>query len=129
MKDFSEELNQLTEAIIGAAVEVHRHLGPGFAEISYHRAMMIELEDRGIPFVSESPTHLLYKRRSIGDGKIDLLIDGKVVVELKAAEANPKKYRRQASAYLKATGLQVALIINFEEELLKDGIVRVVQTH
>ena len=128
MEKLSPEMNKLSEAIIGAAMEVHRELGPGFAELTYHRALMIELEDRGIRFQSEVPTQLHYKRRSIGEGRLDLLVEGKVVVELKAAEANPKKYQRQAVAYLKATGLQLGLVINFEADLLKDGITRVIHT-
>lgn len=128
MQELSDEMNRLSEAIIGAAMEVHSELGPGFAEVTYHRALMIELEERGIQFTSELPVQLVYKNRSIGEGRLDLLVEGKVIVELKSAEANPRKYRRQAVAYLKATNLQLGLIINFEAEALKDGIARVIHT-
>jgi GxxExxY protein len=122
----SAQLNALAERVIGAAIEVHRALGVGFEEGTYHRALMIELQLLGIPFKSEEPVVLEYKGQTIGNGKIDLLIDDQLVAELKAAPANPKKYSRQALAYLKATGLRLGLIINFEVELLKDGVSRVI---
>ncbi len=121
-----EQDNELTEAVIGAAIEVHRHLGPGFHERTYHRAMMIELQERGIAYQSEVPVKLTYKGRTIGDGKIDLLIEQQLVLELKAAEANPKKYTRQAVAYLRASNLRLGLVINFESEVLHKGVCRVV---
>lgn len=117
--------SELTEAVIGAAIEVHRQLGAGFQEKTYHRALMIELEERGIVFRSEVPVQLEYKGRDIGEGRIDLLIEEQLVVELKAAEDNPKKYRRQVVAYLRASKLRLGLVINFEAELLRDGIARV----
>jgi len=117
--------NALTEAVIGAAIEVHRQLGPGFQEKTYHRALMIELEERGILFQSEVPVQLEYKSRDIGDGRIDLLVNDQLVLELKAAEDNPKKYRKQVVAYLRASKLRLGLVINFEAELLRDGIARV----
>ncbi|MFI4859556.1 MAG: GxxExxY protein [Phycisphaerales bacterium JB063] len=120
-----EELNELAEAVIGAAIAVHRELGPGFHETTYHRAMLIELELRSVAVQSEVPVALRYKNRPIGNGRIDLLVAGRLVVELKAAQANPKKYRRQTLSYLKATQLRLGLVINFEAELLKDGICRV----
>tara|TARA_R110002111_G_scaffold42180_4_gene77799 strand:+ start:1030 stop:1482 length:453 start_codon:yes stop_codon:yes gene_type:complete len=121
-----DALNTLAEAVIGAAIEVHRELGAGFHETTYQRALMIELELRGVSFASEVPVTLVYKDKPIGDGRIDLLLDNSLVVELKAAPANPEKYRRQVLSYLKATGLRLGLIINFEVELLKDGISRVI---
>lgn len=118
--------DELVEKIIGAAIEVHRHLGAGFAEATYHKAMEIELSLRQIPFASEVPIGLQYKNRALGEGRIDLLIDKRLVVELKACEANPERFRRQVVCYLKATGLPLGLVINFEVELLKQGINRVV---
>ena len=120
-----DKQSELTKAVIGAAIEVHRHLGPGFKEITYHRALMIELRLRDIAFESEVTTELMYKEEGIGDGKIDLLVENELVVELKAAEHNPDKYRKQVVAYLKSAGLQLGLLINFEAEVLKDGIARV----
>ena len=120
------ELNLLSKQVIGAAIEVHRHLGPGFAEVSYQRAMAIELELRAISFMQEVPVQLKYKGRDIREGKIDLLIEEKLVVELKAAEANPEKYKRQVLTYLKSRGNRLGLVINFEASVLTQGISRVI---
>lgn len=120
-----EAINDLVEDVIGAAIEVHRALGPGFQEITYRRALEIEMRRRGIRFVVEVPVALEFKGEAIGQGRIDVLVEQVLVLELKAAEANPKKYSKQASVYLKATGLRLALIINFEVERLVDGIARI----
>lgn len=119
-------LNELAEKVIGAAIEVHRELGAGFQETTYHRALMIELELLGIPFKSETPVLLEYKGHAIGEGRIDLFVDNQLIVELKSAAANPKQYRKQVLSYLKATGMRLGLVINFEVEVLKDGIARVI---
>lgn len=121
-----DTLNALVERVIGAAIEVHRSLGPGFAESTYQRALTIELRLRGISFKTEVPVQLRYKEELLGEGRIDLLVESRLIVELKAAEANPKKYRRQVVSYLKATGLHLGLIINFETDVLKEGISRVI---
>lgn len=119
-------LNELAEKVIGAAIEVHRELGAGFQETTYHRALMIELELLGIPYKSETPVSLEYKGHTIGEGRIDLFIANQLIVELKSAVANPKQYRKQVLSYLKATGMRLGLVINFEVEVLKDGITRVI---
>lgn len=120
-----DHLNDLVERVISAAIEVHRELGPGFQEITYRRALEIELRRRGIRFRVEVPVSLEYKGEKVGEGRMDLLVEEMLVLELKAAEANPKKYSRQASVYLKATGHRLSLIINFEVERLVDGIARI----
>lgn len=125
MQPIDEVLNELAERVIGAAIEVHRALGAGFQESTYHRALLIELAEQGMAVTSEVPVSLRYKGKTIGEGRIDLLVEGRLVVELKAAAANPKKYRRQVVTYLKAGGYRLGLVINFESELLKDGIARV----
>ncbi|MEM9418933.1 MAG: GxxExxY protein [Planctomycetota bacterium] len=120
-----EDTDELVTAVIGAAIEVHRAFGAGFKESTYHKSMMVELGLRGIEFESEVPVVLKYKDKPVGEGRIDLLIKNCLVVELKAAESAPSKYRRQVVAYLKATGHTLGLVINFEVELLKDGVSRV----
>lgn len=125
MEPIDEVLDELAERVIGAAIEVHRALGAGFQESTYHRALLIELAEQGMAVTSEVPVSLRYKGKTIGEGRIDLLVEGRLVVELKAAAANPKKYRRQVVTYLKAGGYRLGLVINFESELLKDGIARV----
>jgi GxxExxY protein len=126
MRDMPSKLNQLTESVIGAAIEVHRQLGPGFHESTYHRAMEIELEIRGVPFVSESPVELGYIGRSIGEGRVDLLVGGSIVVELNTVERIAPIHHAQVISYLKATRHTVGLLINFNIELLRDGVKRIV---
>jgi len=125
--DVDGELNKLSERVIEAAIEVHRSLGPGFQEYTYHRAMMSELKQRDIPFESEAPVSLMYKGESIGDGWIDLLVEGRLV-ELKAAEANHDRFRKQALAYLKARRLTLGIVLNFEVEAIRKGMLRVVNS-
>ncbi|MEO1087493.1 MAG: GxxExxY protein, partial [Acidobacteriota bacterium] len=119
------DIEEVVERVIGAAIEVRRHFGAGFRETTYHRAMEIELRRRDIAFESEVPVVLKYHDEVIGEGRIDLLIDRRLVVELKAASAKPDMFRRQVVSYLKAGGYELGLILNFETELLKHGITRV----
>jgi GxxExxY protein len=125
-KPVPDALNSRAEKVTGAAIEVHRELGAGFQEATYQRVLMIELELLNTSFASEVPATLRYKERDIGEGRIDLLIDGRLIVELKADPANPKRCRQQVLSYLRATGLRLGLIINFGVEILKDGISRVI---
>ena len=128
MQDIDPELNALSEAVIGAAIAVHRELGAGFAELTYRRAMEVECRIRGLGFACEVPVQLLYRNESIGDGRIDMLFEDRLVVELKATQANPQRYRRQVVAYLKSTDLKLGLVINFEVGALRDGLCRVVNS-
>jgi GxxExxY protein len=128
MNDMPEQINRFTKAVIGAAIEVHRQLGPGFIESTYHRALEVELELNGITYDSEKPVALEYKGRPIGERRLDLLIDGQVVVELKAVDKLCSIHQAQVMSYLKATGLSVGLLINFNVEVLRDGIKRIVLT-
>ena len=121
-----ERLNRLSESVIGAAIEVHRHLGSGFLESTYERALSIELELRGIQHEIQKPVALTYKGKSIGDGKIDVLVEGELIVELKAVKELADAHKTQVLAYLKATDLKLGLLMNFHSPLLKDGIRRVV---
>lgn len=127
--DIDPRLNELAEQVIASAIEVHRHLGPGFLESTYHRALAIELRRRGVSFTSEVPVTLTYKDEPIGDGRIDMLVDGALIVELKAVEGSCERFRRQVALYLRASGHTLALLLNFHGELMKDGILRVVHTH
>jgi GxxExxY protein len=126
MRDVDDRINELTEAVIGAAIEVHRQLGPGFVEAAYHRALAIDLAMREVAFESEQPIRFLYKGRAIGEGRIDLLIHERVVVELKAVDILAPIHQAQVISYLKAIGHHVGLLINFSVELLRDGIKRVI---
>ena len=119
----------LSEAVIGAAIEVHRVLGPGMPETGYRNALSHELSLRNIPHRSEVPCPILYKGKHVGEGRLDLLVDGLIIVELKAVEALTPIHRAQVVTYLKVTKLKLALLINFNVMILKDGIKRIVNTH
>ena len=128
MQEPSQELDQLAHDVIGAAIEVHRILGPGFLERSYQRALAIELRLRKIPHFIESPIHLDYKGESIGEGRIDILVADQLVVELKTVDELSPLHEAQALAYLKATGHELALLINFNTPTLKQGIKRIIRS-
>ena len=116
---------ETTERIIAAAIEVHRILGPGFVEPVYQAALAHELELRHIPFEREKPIPVFYKERSVGDHRLDFLVEGEVILELKAVSEPDDVHMAQVISYLKATRLKTALLINFNKSLLKDGIRRV----
>jgi GxxExxY protein len=126
--DFSFEMNDLTGKIINAAVEVHRVLGPGYLESIYEEALSDELNFRKIPFERQKQIAVNYKGQMIGEGRLDLLIDKKVIVELKAVDHLAPIHKAQVLSYLKATNLQVALLINFNTIALKDGLKRIVRS-
>jgi GxxExxY protein len=119
-------LDGLARAVIGAALEVHRHLGPGFLESVYEEALAVELSLRGLPYVRQKPYGLSYKGHEIGEGRLDLLVGDELLVELKAVEALAPIHKAQVISYLKATGCHLGLLINFNVPVLKSGIQRVV---
>jgi len=116
---------QATVGIIGAAIEVHRTLGPGLLESVYEECLVVELGLRGIPCVRQRPVPLQYKGLTIGtDLKIDLVVDDRVVVELKAVEKLLPIHEAQILTYLRLTSKEIGLLINFNVPLLKEGIRR-----
>ncbi len=117
--------DELTEKIIGAAIEVHRVLGPGLLESIYEEALCIELELRGIRTQRQVETDVHYKGRIIKGLKLDRLVENEVIVELKAVSKLPDVVQAQVISYLKATGLKRALLINFGLGKLVDGVKRV----
>ncbi len=132
MKTLIEPENRvdaLAHAVIGAAIEVHRQLGPGFLESVYEEALCVELEDRQIPFERQKEISVLYKGRQIGQQRIDLLVGESLIVELKAIEALAEIHKAQVISYLKATRLSLGLLINFNVPILKNGIQRIVYTN
>jgi len=119
--------NELSKEIIGAAIEVHRHLGPGLLESAYEEALCYELELRGIPHERQKYQSLNYKKRTLKtDYRIDLLVDKKVIVEIKARDTVSLIDKAQTLTCLRLSTTKLALIINFHEPLLKDGITRIV---
>jgi GxxExxY protein len=121
-------VEDLAHRVIGAAIEVHEELGPGLPEGAYREALYHELGLRGVDCVRESPVPIYYKGKLVGEGRIDLLVCGQLVIELKAVETLSPVHRDQCISYLKATKLSLALLINFNVQYLKDGIKRVVNT-
>jgi GxxExxY protein len=114
------------EAIIGCAIEVHRQLGPGFLEGIYHDALSIELEATGLPFQREVPVILQYRGRPLRPHRLDLVVDGRIIVELKSVEHLDRIHRAQLISYLRASGIRLGLLINFNVEVLKSSLQRVV---
>jgi len=117
--------DELTEKIIGAAIEVHRVLGPGLLESIYEEALCVELRLREIYFQRQVEVGVDYKGHIIKGQRIDLLVAGEVIVELKAVANLPEVAVAQTLSYLKATGLKRALLINFGERKLVNGIKRI----
>ena len=118
--------NDVSDQVIGAAIRVHRHFGPGLLESAYRHSLQWELESRGVPVRTEVPVNVEYKGRVVEAAyKLDLLVDDRLIVELKAVEKLNPVHTAQMLTYLKVTGLRVGLLINFNVEVLKDGIKRV----
>jgi GxxExxY protein len=119
------ELNRLTEKIIGAAIEVHRHLGPGLLESAYETCLVYELELLGLAVERQKALPLVYKDIRLDQGyRLDLLVAQQVVVELKVVEQLTPVHEAQVLSYLRFSGCQVGLLINFNVKLLKDGLRR-----
>jgi GxxExxY protein len=122
-----EERDPLTQAVIGAAIEVHREMGPGLLESVYQKCMEIELALRGLKVEPQAPLGLVYKGNSVGDDlRMDLFFPNRLVVELKAAERIIPIHEAQLLTYLKLTKTPVGLLINFNVRVLKDGVKRMV---
>ena len=121
-----EELNKITEAIIGAAIEVHRTLGPGLLESAYEAALTFELIERGFRVDRQKELPVVYKSVQLDVGyRLDLLVNGEVIVELKTVDLFSPVHTAQVLSYLKLSGHKVGLLINFNVKLLKHGIKRI----
>ncbi len=103
----------LSHEILNMAFAVHNGLGPGFTEDLYEKAFICELEDRGIPYETQKVITIYYKLKPLGVYRLDLVVDGKIIVELKAVSQINDLFKQQLVSYLKATGLQLGLLINF----------------
>lgn len=115
------DLEECAFKVIGAAIEVHRALGPGFLEAVYEEALCYELELRNISFLRQHPIAVQYKGRLIGEGRIDILVENCLIVELKAVDDLIGVHTSQVISYLKATGLHLGLLINFKVQVLRSG--------
>ena len=108
------EINDITYAINGAAFEVNRVLGSGFLEKVYESALLVELKERGLDAESQIPIKVFYKKKIVGEYIVDILVEKKVIVELKTVEKFDNMHEAQLLNYLKASGIQVGLLINFK---------------
>src|SRR5579864_4536995 len=121
-----ERLNEITERIIGAAIAVHRALGPGLLESAYEACLVFELAERGLSVEQQKPLPLVYKGVKVECGyRLDLLVEGAVIVEVKAVDELAPIHDAQLLSYLKISGCRVALLINFNVRVLKDGLRRI----
>jgi GxxExxY protein len=119
-------LQDVTERIISCAIEVHSSLGPGLLENIYEEALAHEFTLREINYERQKAISLAYKGKDVGCHRIDYLIEGQVILELKAVQALNKIFEAQLLTYLKAMDKRVGLLINFNEQRLKDGIKRLI---
>jgi GxxExxY protein len=110
------DINELTYAINGAIFEVNKILGPGFLEKVYENALLAELKIRGINVENQVPIKVSYKDSIVGDYIADLLVEDQVIIELKTVEKIEKVHEAQLINYLKATGKQIGLLVNFRNE-------------
>ncbi|MEM1444943.1 MAG: GxxExxY protein [Planctomycetota bacterium] len=129
MREPGHELDDLAHRVIGAAIAVHRELGPGYLEAVYEEAMAIELSQEGIAFERQKAIPLIYRGQSLAKShRLDLLIENKLIVELKVCERFEPIHQATLLSYLKATNLELGLLINFQVPVLKDGLTRVIRT-
>lgn len=115
------DIDQLAREVIGAAIEVHRSLGAGFLESVYEEALCDELAFRGLPFTRQQTFGLNYRGHAVGQARLDLLVGGRLLVELKAVETLLPLHSAQVLSYLKMTGLQLGLLLNFNVPMLRNG--------
>lgn len=118
--------DELSHAIVGAAIDVHRCLGPGLLESVYEKALMIELEHRGLKAQSQAPITLEYRGHSVGEFLADIVVESSVMLELKAVNKLNEVHVAQILSYLRATGLRLGLLLNFNCVMLCDGLRRIV---
>jgi len=122
-----EELDRVTEAIIGASIDVHRELGPGLLESTYEACLAYELVQRGLKVERQKPLPVVYKGLKLDIGyRVDLLVEDRVIVELKAVDRLEPIHEAQLLSYLRLSGCKVGLLINFNVRVLRDGLKRLI---
>ena len=128
-RDYPEEeypLKSLTEAIISAAIAVHKELGPGFLEGIYENPLAIELQSRGHSVGRQLSLPVRYQGQEVGEHRLDMLVDDEIVVELKSVDALAAVHKAQLRGTLRAAGRQIGLLINFNQPTLVEGVRRVI---
>ena len=120
-------INYLTGDVIGAAIEVHKHLGPGLLESAYEECLCREFSLRKITYERQKPLPINYKQVKLDISyRLDLVVEGKIILELKSCEKIEDIYKAQLLTYLRLSGLKLGLILNFNVPIMKEGIVRMV---
>ena len=128
--EMKSNINEITDVIIGAAIAVHKELGPGLLESAYEACLTFELADQKVKIERRKGLPIKYRGVQLDCGyRIDLLVEDKVVVELKAVQRLESIYEAQLLSYLKLSGCEVGLLINFNVKVLKDGIRRLVHKY
>lgn len=119
--------SELTEAILGAAINVHRELGPGLLESAYEECLCVELDERGLKYQRQLDLPVFYKGRSIScNYRMDLVVEDTVVLEIKSVDKIHEIHKAQLLTYLKLSRKKIGMLVNFNTPLLKNGIVRMV---
>ena len=119
------EINQITQKIIGCAIEVHKNLGPGLLESVYAECMIFELQNSGLRVESQKPVPVIYKERKLDYSyKIDILVEDVVLIELKSVDAFNPMHEAQILTYMKFAGKKIGLLINFNVTMLRNGLRR-----
>lgn len=121
------DINKLSSKVIGAAIEVHKTLGPGLLESAYEQCLCHELNLRGLSFESQKPLPVDYKGKRLDCGyRLDVVVENTIILELKSCDKIEPIHKAQLLTYLKLSGLHLGLILNFNVALMRDGIVRIV---
>jgi len=120
------QLNKISEKIIACAIEVHKNLGAGLLEIVYELALCVEFEHNNIQYQRQVTIPILYKGHLIGEHRLDLLVENKVIVEIKSVNKSNPVFEAQLLSYMKITGNKLGLLINFNVPKLKQGIKRMI---
>jgi GxxExxY protein len=118
--------NEIAERVIGCAIKVHRELGPGLLESSYKTSLQFELNDQGLVVETEKPLPLIYRKVKLDCGyRLDLVVENKVILEIKAVEALNNIHTAQIMTYLRLSQCKLGILLNFNVMLLKNGIKRI----
>jgi len=121
------EFDRVSNRVIGCAIEVHRHLGPGLLESAYEQCLSYELQQSGIPFQTQIALPIEYKQVKLDSAyRIDMLVDNQLIVELKTVETLLKVHNAQLLSYMKLAKIHVGILINFNVDILRKGIKRLV---
>ena len=120
-------MDELSERVIGAAIRVHRELGPGLLESAYEACLAFELRESGLQAFTQVPLPVVYRGVKLDCGyRLDFVVEGQLLIELKAVERLQPIHEAQILSYLKLSGIRLGLLMNFHNQLLKDGIKRIV---